>query len=239
MSASFLLRTLVLFVSLVLIGFILKFTELGAIFDEDWIDIYVRGESQRGYLIFICMGFVFTALGLPRQIISFLAGYAFGFVQGVMLALVATFLGCIGAFYFARFIGRKFVVYKFKDKVQRIDVFLNQNPLAMTLLIRFLPLGSNLVSNLAAGVSGVRGGPFFLGSLIGYLPQTIVFSLVGSGVGVEPIFRISLGASLFVLSGILGVYLFRRYRRGMTFDHEIERALGVDIDDPPLKINTQ
>ena len=185
------------------------------------------------------MGFVFTALGLPRQIISFLAGYAFGFVQGVMLALVSTFLGCIGAFYFARFIGRKFVVHKFKDKVQRIDVFLNQNPLAMTLLIRFLPLGSNLASNLAAGVSGVRGGPFFLGSLIGYLPQTIVFSLVGSGIGVEPIFRISLGASLFVLSGILGIYLFRRYRRGMTFDDEIERALGVNIDDPPLKTNSQ
>jgi uncharacterized membrane protein YdjX (TVP38/TMEM64 family) len=229
----------VLFVSLVLVGFILKFTELGAIFDEDWIDTYVRGQSQRGYLIFICMGLVFTALGLPRQIISFLAGYAFGFVQGVMLALVSTFLGCIGAFYFARFIGRKFVVHKFKDKVQRIDVFLNQNPLAMTLLIRFLPLGSNLASNLAAGVSGVRGGPFFLGSLIGYLPQTIVFSLVGSGIGVEPIFRISLGASLFVLSGILGIYLFRRYRRGMTFDDEIERALGVNIDDPPLKTNSQ
>jgi hypothetical protein len=77
-----------------------------------------------------------------------------------------------------------------------------------------------------------------MGSLIGYLPQTIVFALVGSGIGVEPIFRISLGASLFIFSGILGIYLFRRYRRGMTFDDEIERALGVDVDNPPLKINT-
>ena len=238
MNTSYMLRTLVFFVLLVLVGFVLKFTELGAIFDEAWIDTYVRGQKQRGYLIFIIMGLVFTALGLPRQIISFLAGYAFGFAQGVGLALIATLLGCIGAFYFARFIGRKFVVQKFKEKVHRIDVFLNQNPFAMTLLIRFLPLGSNLASNLAAGVSGVRGFPFFMGSLIGYLPQTIVFALVGSGIGVEPIFRISLGASLFIFSGILGIYLFRRYRRGMTFDDEIERALGVDVDNPPLKINT-
>jgi hypothetical protein len=43
---------------------------------------------------------------------------------------------------------------------------------------------------------------------------------------------------LFIFSGILGIYLFRRYRRGMTFDDEIERALGVDVDNPPLKINT-
>jgi uncharacterized membrane protein YdjX (TVP38/TMEM64 family) len=228
---------MVFFISLVLIGFVLKFTELGAIFDEAWIDTYVSGKKLHGYLIFIIMGLVFTALGLPRQIISFLGGYAFGFVQGVGLALIATLLGCIGAFYFARFIGRNFVVNKFRDKVHRIDDFLNQNPLAMTLLIRFLPIGSNLVSNLAAGVSGVRGLPFFLGSLFGYLPQTIVFALVGSGIGIEPIFRISLGASLFILSGVLGIYLFRRYRRGMIFDDKIERALGVDVENPPLKTN--
>lgn len=238
MNVSILFRTIMLFVSLVLIGFVLKFTELGAIFNEDWIDIYVRGQSQRGYMIFIFMGFVFTAIGLPRQIISFLAGYAFGFVQGVGLALIATLLGCIGAFYFARFIGRRFVVQRFKEKVRRIDNFLNQNPLAMTLLIRFLPLGSNLVSNLAAGVSGVRGLPFFMGSFIGYLPQTAVFALVGSGIGVEPIFRISLGTSLFIFSGILGIYLFRRYRREITFDVEIERALGVDMRNPPLDTNS-
>ena len=109
----------------------------------------------------------------------------------------------------------------------------------MTLLIRFLPIGSNLVINLVAGVSGVRGLPFFLGSLIGYLPQTVVFALVGSGISIEPIFRISLGASLFFFSGMLGIYLFRRYRREFTFDDEIEKALGVDIDNPPLETNTQ
>lgn len=229
------LRAFVLFFSLVLVGYILKSTELGAVFDEAWIDVYVRGQRLDGYLIFVCLGLVFTALGLPRQIISFLAGYAFGFVQGAGLALVATVLGCVAAFYFARFIGRDFVIQKFSDKVRRIDIFLDQNPLAMTLLIRFLPLGSNLASNLAAGVSGVRGPPFFLGSLIGYLPQTVVFALVGSGIGMEPIFRISLGVILFIFSGVLGVYLFRRYRQGMVFDDDVERTLGVDVDGPSLK----
>lgn len=235
MSPSLMLRAFVLFFSLVLVGYILKSTELGAVFDEAWIDVYVRGQRLDGYLIFVCLGLVFTALGLPRQIISFLAGYAFGFVQGAGLALVATVLGCVAAFYFARFIGRDFVIQKFSDKVRRIDIFLDQNPLAMTLLIRFLPLGSNLASNLAAGVSGVRGPPFFLGSLIGYLPQTVVFALVGSGIGMEPIFRISLGVILFIFSGVLGVYLFRRYRQGMVFDDDVERTLGVDVDGPSLK----
>ena len=236
MSFGLILRALVLLVLLVLVGYMLKSTELGAVFDEAWVDAYVRGQKPDGYFIFVSLGLVFTALGLPRQIISFLAGYAFGFAQGVGLALVATLLGCVAAFYFARFIGRDFVVHKFSDKVRSIDIFLSQNPLAMTLLIRFLPLGSNLASNLAAGVSGVRGAPFFLGSLIGYLPQTVVFALVGSGIGMDPVFRISLGGFLFIFSGVLGVYLFRRYRQGMAFNDDVERALDVNVDSPSFKI---
>ena len=232
MNSSILLRGLALFTSLVLVGFVLRSTELGAVFDEDWIDAYVRGRGPGGYLVFVCLGLAFTALGLPRQIIGFLAGYAFGFAEGTGLALAATTLGCVAAFYYARFLGRDFVAHKFPDKVRRIDAFLNQNPLAMTLLIRFLPLGSNLATNLAAGVSGVRGLPFFAGSLTGYLPQTIVFALVGSGIGIDPVFRISLGAVLFALSGVLGVFLYRRYRHGMIFDDDVDRELGNGAEDP-------
>jgi len=232
MNSSILLRGLALLTSLVLAGFVLKSTQLGAVFDEAWIDAYVRGQGPGGFLIFMCLGLVFTGLGLPRQIICFLAGYAFGFSQGVGLAVVAATLGCIVAFYFARFLGRDFVVQKYPDKVRRIDAFLKHNPLAMTLLIRFLPLGSNLATNLAAGVSGVRAAPFFIGSLIGYLPQTIVFALVGSGIGIDPVFRISLGAVLFALSGVLGVFLYRRYRHGMAFDDDVDRKLDNGADAP-------
>ncbi|NQV84979.1 MAG: TVP38/TMEM64 family protein [Rhodospirillales bacterium] len=230
MKPGVLLRGLALFASLVLVGFVLKSTGLGAIFDEAWIDAYVRGQGPSGMAVFLSLGLVFTALGLPRQIIGFLAGYAFGFVEGAGLALVATTLGCVAAFYYARFLGRDFVAHKFPAKVRRIDVFLHQSPLVMTLLIRFLPLGSNLATNLAAGVSGVRAIPFFTGSLIGYLPQTIVFALVGSGISFDPAFRISLSAVLFALSGVLGVYLYRRYRHGMTFDDDIDRELGTRTD---------
>ncbi|MFT5539807.1 MAG: putative membrane protein YdjX (TVP38/TMEM64 family), partial [Alphaproteobacteria bacterium] len=80
------------------------------------------------------------------------------------------------------------------------------------LLIRLLPVGSNLLTNLAAGVSGVRAVPFVAGSTLGYVPQTLIFALVGSGLHIEPALRIGASVVLFVVSGMLGVYLFRRYR---------------------------
>ncbi|MDA1090879.1 MAG: VTT domain-containing protein [Proteobacteria bacterium] len=225
MSAKALLRSSALFVSLVLVVGLMKATDLVAIFDEAWIDAYVRGHGLSGWLVFIAGGLVFTAVGLPRQLVGFLGGYAFGVATGTGLALAAVTLGCIVAFYYARFLGRDFVAHRFPSKVQRIDRFLSENPLTMTLLIRFLPVGSNLATNLAAGVSSVRATPFFAGSLIGYLPQTLAFALVGSGVSFEPWFRIGLGAVLFAVSGVMGVYLYRRLRHGLSFDDDVDRQL--------------
>jgi len=231
MTAKILFRGLILIASLVAIGYALKASGLGSSIDKAWIDSDIRGQGFTGELLFVGVGMLFTAVGLPRQIICFLAGYAFGLLEGTALAMLATLLGCVGAFFYARVMGRAFVIGRFPGRVQRIDDFLHDNPLSMTLLIRLFPFSSNVVTNLAAGVSSVVALPFFLGSAIGYLPQTFIFALAGSGFSVDPELRIAISVILFVLSGFLGVYLFRKYRHGKSFDERIERELGVDLSE--------
>lgn len=224
MSFKALFRGLIMIASLVAFGFLLKTSHL----DKSWIDADVRGHGIYGDLLFIAVGTVFIGFGLPRQIIGFLGGYAFGFAYGSALAMLASVIGCIASFFYARLLGREFVASRFPAKIKSVDDFLHDNPLAMTLLIRLLPVGSNVVVNLAAGVSGVRAFPFFLGSAIGYIPQTLVFTLAGSGMTLDPALRISLSVALFVFSGIIGVYLYRKHRHGKTFDKDIEVKLGEE-----------
>ena len=233
MNPKILLRGLLLMTSLAALGFLFKTTALGDFLDTAWIDSEVRGKGLAGSILFVTAGAVFTGVGLPRQILSFLGGYAFGFVAGTGLALLSTVAGCVGAFYYARFLGRQPVLAKFPRRIGKIDDFLSDNPLSMTLLIRLLPVGSNLVVNLAAGVSGIGAASFLAGSAIGYLPQTIVFALVGSGINVEPSFRISLSVVLFVASSVLGVRLYRKYRRGKSLDEELDRVLAEPGSDAP------
>jgi len=221
------LRGFILIGSLVALGYALKVSGLGSSIDQGWIDTEIRGRGITGEMLFVAVGFLFTAAGLPRQIICFLGGYAFGFTHGTALGLLATTLGCIAAFSYARILGRDFVASRFPRRVRKIDDFLRDNPLSMTLLIRLLPVGSNLVTNLAAGVSSVRIAPYVAGSVLGYLPQTIIFSLIGSGIALDPELRIGVSVLLFVVSGVMGVYLYRRYRHGKSFDDTVERELGV------------
>jgi uncharacterized membrane protein YdjX (TVP38/TMEM64 family) len=121
--------------------------------------------------------------------------------------------------------GRSFIRSRFEGRIRRMDEFLRDNPVSMTLLIRFLPVGNNLVTNLVAGVSSVAAVPFLLGSLIGYVPQTVVFALLGSGINVNPTLRVSLSVALFGLSAVFGVVLYRNLKRGKALDDEIEATV--------------
>jgi uncharacterized membrane protein YdjX (TVP38/TMEM64 family) len=219
------LRGLALIASFVALGYLVKATGLSGLFDEAWIDAEIRGRGLSGEALFLAVGAVLTALGFPRQAVCFLGGYAFGFDLGTVLSLAASLGGCVLAFLYARLLGRSFVQGRFPDRLRRIDDFLRANPFSMTLLVRLLPVGSNVVTNLAAGVSGVRALPFLAGSLIGYVPQTAIFALLGSGIHFDPMMRIAASVALFVVSGMVGVYLFRRYRKSGALDRDVDTAL--------------
>jgi uncharacterized membrane protein YdjX (TVP38/TMEM64 family) len=214
-------RGLVFIASLVAFGYLLNASGLGVALNEDWIDAEVRDKGLSGELLFLAIGALATAAGLPRQLVSFLAGYAFDVVPGSLLALLATVLGGVVAFGYARFFGRDIVRHRFARRFGRMDRFLRQHPFSMFLLIRLLPVGNNLVTNLAAGVSRVNVVPFVAGSAIGYVPQTVVFALIGSGVNIDPWWRIGLGVVLFVASSAIGVWLYHHHhRRGANHGRE-------------------
>lgn len=218
------LRGIFLILSLIGIGLVLKNAGLEHLFEREWIDANVRGNGLHGYGLFLAAGAVMTAIGLPRQVVAFFGGYAFGVLPGLLLGALAALGGCILAFYYARLFGRGLVRRLFPEKLQRFDDFIRGHPFSMTLLVRLLPVGNNLVTNLIAGVSRIPRLAFFAGSLIGYLPQTLVFALAGSGLTVGSHWQIGGSLVLFVVSGLLGVRLYRRMRHGRSYANELENA---------------
>jgi uncharacterized membrane protein YdjX (TVP38/TMEM64 family) len=197
----------------------------GGLLSPAWVDREVRGKGISGELLFVAVGGIATALPIPRSVVGFLGGYAFGLVQGAALALIAEGLGCALTFFCARTFARRLVRERMGARVRRLDAFLAANPFSMTLLVRLLPVGNNFATNLAAGVSRVGALPFLFGSLVGYVPKTIVWALAGSGVETGAYLRVALAVVVFMISGAVGIWLYRRYRHGKSLGEDVEKAI--------------
>lgn len=216
-------RGLVLIATLVGVGWLFEVVGIKTMLNTGWVDQAVRGQQGLyGEALFLLMGSVVVAIGLPRQAVAFGAAYAFGPWMGMALALLSTLLGSLTTFFYARFIGRDALTRRFPDKIARIDSFLAGNEFTMAVVLRLSPLSHNGTTNVAAGVSGVRALPFFAGSALGYVPQTAVFVLAGAGFELDKMVSWTLSGVLFVGSTVLGIWLWRRTRAAKGLPDEEE-----------------
>jgi uncharacterized membrane protein YdjX (TVP38/TMEM64 family) len=224
MATRLILRGLLVIVALVVVGYLLR-----DILDQQWVDAQIRDRGAAGELLFVLVCGLLGSVGLSRQVVAFLGGYAFGLAWGFTLAMLAVVAACVITFTVSRLLLRRFLLRHFSARIRQVDDFLHDNTFSMVLLIRLLPLGSNWMVNIAAGVSGVRSVPFFLGSALGYVPQMLIFSLVGSGARVDRFWQVAIAMAMFVTAALLGGYLYRKYRHGKTLGRAVDHELGVQL----------
>jgi uncharacterized membrane protein YdjX (TVP38/TMEM64 family) len=174
--------------------------------------------AQAGPVVFVLVAALACALGMPRQVTAYAAGLGFGLWTGCALAMLAQILSCAVDFVWARAIARDWAARRIRGRLARLDAALSRNPFTATLTLRLLPVGNNLALSLLAGVSAVSAWPFLAASALGYVPQTVVFVLLGSGVRVGHTAQLALAVALFAVASLIGLYLLRRTRAGVAAD---------------------
>ena len=177
-----------------------------------WGRAALDAPAQTGPAGFVVLGTLACAVGVPRQVVAYAAGLGYGSWAGCALALLAEVGGCLADFLWARLVARDWAARRIRGRLARLDQRLSRHPFSATLTLRLLPVGSNILLNLLAGVSAVALGPFLLASAIGYVPQTVVFALLGGGVRVDRTAQWALACALFAAATGLGLWLMRRMR---------------------------
>lgn len=143
----------------------------------------VRGAGVWAPALFVVLQVLITVPPVPRTIFTLAAGLLFGSALGVAIAVSATALGAVVAFWLVRLTGGAFME-RFADRGpvvwtrQRLD---RSGLLAVTSL-RLIPALPFSVLNYAAGLSGVRFAPFLLGTVLGTAPGTIALVVLGDAV---------------------------------------------------------
>ncbi|CAN0595713.1 unnamed protein product, partial [Ectocarpus sp. 12 AP-2014] len=183
---------------------------------------YLHSHGLEGLLAIILAGAVFTGLGAPRQMLAFALGFALGGFNGTLASTGATALGATGCFLTARWLLRDSLLLRYSRQMRQFDELFREQTLLKVLLIRLLPVGSNLATNLLGGCSHIRLLPFLIGSTIGYLPQMLVFALAGAGIGAANQYQLLLSIVLFIIASAIGALIYHNHRA---------RTLAASISD--------
>ena len=161
-------------------------------------------------LLFVMIGIAATAVGLPRQLFAFISGFAFGVIPGVALSLTMALIGCAIAFSFSRRFLRQWLVRRHGRLVESLDALTKHDAFWKIVMLRFQPLGTNLLTNLAAGVSLLPARAFLSASALGYIPQMAVFALLGSGTRLGSSVQLTVSLILLFFSFLIGLWLLSR-----------------------------
>lgn len=158
--------------------------------------------------LFVVGSVVYTALGGPRQVLALSCGILFGGFTGALIGTLLTGFGALLTMLAVKRLGLVWVRNHYARKIALVKAVLAEDTWIWVCVIRLLPVGSNLVTNIAAALSDLRLRAVFFGSLPGYLPQMLVFSYVGAGFALHDSSKLWMSLAALVVSTALGVYLY-------------------------------
>lgn len=145
---------------------------------------FMREAKVQGIALFLAIEIMALLLTTPTWLMSGLAGYAYGFVWGFVLAWPALIFSASVVFIVGRTIAKKWVASRSAETHfwKAVDRAVQKEGFKVTLLMRLaVALPQNLITYMLSATS-LRLRDFVWGSLWGYLPATIVHVYVGSHV---------------------------------------------------------
>ncbi|MGB0388357.1 MAG: TVP38/TMEM64 family protein [Ardenticatenaceae bacterium] len=153
---------------------------------------------------------------LPASLLTIAGGLLFGPYWGVLYAVAGSSASAMFGYVIGHYLGERVTVREgaSQEVVQRYAEGMRQNPFESVLTMRMLFLPYDLV-NYLAGALQIEWQPFLLASVLGSLPGTISFVLLGASIegnlitGIPTLNPATLAASgvIFVSSLALSRYL--------------------------------
>jgi uncharacterized membrane protein YdjX (TVP38/TMEM64 family) len=157
--------------------------------------------------IFITVYIVQTALSLPgAAVLSLAAGAVFGAVRGTVYVNIGATIGATLAFLVARYLFHDALQNKFGARLEKINRELEKAGLNYLIFLRLVPVFPFFLINLGAGLTAIPLRTFFLGTMIGIIPGSLVFC--NAGASLATIESISEVASCRVLGAFALLGLF-------------------------------
>jgi len=178
-------------------------------------------ESPYGFPLYVLVYMIRPIFLFPATLVTMTATYLYGPVQGIAYALVASNLSSMIAYFIGKFFGGGFLqAINENNMVGKYAARLRADGFQTTLILRFLFLPYDLVSYFS-GFLHIDLGWFMLATVLGSIPGTISFGMLGASiqgdfaaqsVKLDPL-SLVVSAAMFAVS--IGMYRLVRKREVM------------------------
>lgn len=160
---------------------LLHFTPLGdSLKDFQHLRHAKDGSLGEAAIKFFLLCTILTAVGVPRLMLSGIAGLVLGFWVGLATSLLGSLAGSFATFWVVRWSGGEWARKRFANRGWFAKIAGVRPSVWSVCMIRQLPV-SNVFINSCLALSRTHAPTFLIGSLVGFLPQGAVATLIGSG----------------------------------------------------------
>ena len=118
---------------------------------------------------------VTAAIGIPPVVMTLAGGAVFGWQLGVVYSWIGCFLGAIGGYAMARWLGGSAIRQLLGRHVEKLDRLTAAPSFLALFRLRVNPIVPFNVLNFASGLSRVPVRPYLSSTAAGILPATIVY----------------------------------------------------------------
>jgi uncharacterized membrane protein YdjX (TVP38/TMEM64 family) len=173
----------------------------------------LRGEvvswGAWGPIVYMILYAVGPSFLVPGAVMTIAAGLAFGAWWGSIWSVLGADAGAVVAFGAGRFLGRSFVERTMGVRFRRLLDRLERHGFYLTMYLRLVPVIPYNAFNLLAGASPIRFKDYLWASIIGMIPGTVLFAMLGDSLWKpgSPRFFIALG---LIACCFAGGEIFRR-----------------------------
>ena len=135
-------------------------------------------------LIFSIAYILVVAFSIPgASVMTLVGGFLFGVYVGSVLVVLSATIGAVIVYLAVKSALGDILKNKAKGNIEKMRNGFENDAFNYLLSIRLVPIFPFFIINIACGMLGVRLKDFFLATLIGIIPGSVIYVWVGTGLG--------------------------------------------------------
>ena len=149
-----------------------------AIFISDFID----NNYFRALLMYIFSYTFLVSINFPLgSVLSIIGGFFFGTWVGAVAITLGSSTGAMIVFFFTKYLFFNFFNQRIYSKYPKFKNYFDNNDTQLMLLIRLVPVLPYAVQNILLACTGAGVGKFYLTTIIGQTPWSVIYASIGMG----------------------------------------------------------